>query len=72
MLGGAFTEKLNDLVTQFRELFQELEGLPPDHRAPGFRIQLKTGTEPPHRAPYRLTVKERATYNKTIEQLLAK
>ena len=32
VLGGALTEELNDLVTRFRELFQEPEGLPPNHR----------------------------------------
>ena len=71
-LSSSLSNQLEDLVRRFREIFNEPEGLPPDHRAPGFRIRLKAGTEPPHRAPYRLTVKERETYNKTIEQLLAK
>ena len=71
-LSTSLSNQLEDLVRRFREIFNEPEGLPPDHRAPGFRIRLKAGTEPPHRAPYRLTVKERETYNKTIEQLLAK
>jgi len=71
-LGSAFSKELKDLVTGFREVFKEQEGVPSDHRAPGFGIRLKPGTEPPHLALYCLTVKEKETYNQTIEQLLAK
>ena len=60
------------LLKRFQSIFEEPVGLPPDHRNSGFRIRLKSDSNPPHRAPYRLTVKERQAYDKTIQPLYAK
>jgi len=69
---GSLSPELAGLVRRFKEVFVEPEGLPPDHRPPGFRIRLKPGSEPPHRSPYRLTIKEKETYHETIQQLISK
>ncbi|KAG0135504.1 hypothetical protein HOY82DRAFT_472370, partial [Tuber indicum] len=35
-------------------------------------IRLKPNASPPHRPPYRLTIREKEAYDKTIKQILAK
>ena len=51
------------LLKCFQSIFEEPVGLPPDHRNSGFHIQLKPDSNPPHRAPSRLTVKKRRAYD---------
>jgi len=63
---------IQTLLKRFEGVFVEPVGLPPDHRNSGFQIRLKPNSDPPHRSPYRLTVKEKEAYEKTIQQLLFK
>ena len=64
--------RIQDLLRRFERVFAEPVGLPPDYRNSGFHIRLKPNSSPPHRSPYRLTVKEKEVYEKTIRELLAK
>jgi len=64
---GSLSPELGGLARRFKEVFVEPEGLPPDHRAPGFRIRQKPGSQPPHRSPYRLTITEKETLHETIQ-----
>jgi len=64
--------EIQGLLKRFEGVFVEPVGLPPDHQNCGFRTRLKPNSNPPPRSPYRLTVKEKAAYEKTIQQLLSK
>jgi len=62
-----------DILREFADVFPDdlPEGLPPQ-RAVDFAIELKPGTEPPSKAPYRLSHSELAELKKQLDDLLAK
>jgi len=71
-IGDQLNREIAVLRKRYERVFQEPAGLPPDHLSSGFRIRLKPDASPPYRSPYRLTIKEKESYERTIQQLLAK
>ena len=71
-IGDQLNREIAVLRKPYEQVFQEPAGLPPDHLHSGFRIRLKPHASPPYRSPYRLTIKEKESHERTIQQLLAK
>ncbi|KAK8947224.1 hypothetical protein KSP39_PZI006735 [Platanthera zijinensis] len=63
-------ERIQVLLSQFRDVFQEPRGLPP----PRFRdhgIQTKEGAAPPNVRPYRYPYIQKAEIEKSVKEMLA-
>ena len=71
-IGDQLNREITVLRKRYERVFQEPGGSPPDHISSGFRIRLKPDASPPYPSPYRLTIKEKDAYERTIQQLLAK
>jgi hypothetical protein len=64
---------LASLLDEFKDVFEELSGLPPDRPdCVGHTIPLVDGAAPPYRRQYRLSPAEEAEVRKQIADLLAK
>ena len=65
-----FPREVKDILVEFQEVFpKELPaGLPPK-RAVDHRIELLPGTEPPHRAPYRMSTQALDELKKQLKEL---
>jgi hypothetical protein len=60
------------VVCDFADVFPaELPGIPPERDA-AFEIKLIPGTQPIHKAPYRMTPKEKVELKRQLDDLLAK
>ncbi|KAH9303963.1 hypothetical protein KI387_008367, partial [Taxus chinensis] len=73
-----FSEEDDDFMKQFpllqsfRDVFpEELPGLPPK-REFDFTIEIKPGTEPISKAPYRMTTTELVELKAQLQELLSK
>ena len=62
-------EQLKALLEDFDDLFQPLDGLPPE-RIIAHPIPLIPGATPPYRRPFRLSKEEREEVHKTVAELL--
>mgnify|MGYP000206322884 CR=1 FL=1 len=61
----------DSLVSEFQDVFQALQGVPPDRSDP-FTIELEPGTAPLSKSPYRMAPAEMAELKKQLEELLDK
>ncbi|WZY93867.1 hypothetical protein YC2023_066196 [Brassica napus] len=61
----------DSLVSEFQDVFQALQGVPPDRSDP-FPIELEPGTAPLSKSPYRMAPAEMAELKKQLEELLDK
>ncbi|KAG7533312.1 Zinc finger CCHC-type [Arabidopsis thaliana x Arabidopsis arenosa] len=59
------------IANEFSDVFEAVSGLPPDRSDP-FTIELKAGTTPISKAPYRMAPAEMAELKKQLEELLDK
>lgn len=60
---------LGDLITEYEDVFKEMEGLPPD-RDVAHSIPLVPGHRPPNKRMYRLSPSERDEVEKQVKKLL--
>ena len=70
VVGGANPDGI-PLVSEFEDVFQALQGIPPN-RADPFIIELGPGTAPMSKSPYRMAPAEMAELKKQLEELLDK
>jgi hypothetical protein len=71
---GEATLRVQDIrvVCDFADVFPaELPGIPPERDA-AFEIKLIPGTQPIHKAPYRMALKEQVELKQQLDDLLAK
>ena len=61
----------DSLVSEFQDVFQALQGVPP-HRSDPFLIELEPGTAPLSKSLYRMAPAEMAELKKQLEELLDK
>ena len=60
------------LLEEFKDVFEEPKGMPPERPGVDHAIDLQPGAAPPNKAPYRLTVEQQNELKKQLETLLSK